>query len=507
MATPLYTFVQKTPKQVHDDGLRTLKNGLIQIGIASPNVGPNSDYDVLWTSIGNEIAVGQANAVVQADQLMPDTAAGANLDRWLTIFGIARRPAVGSFGNITITLSASSTLIPTGAQLVSTTGLRYQVITGGTYATGTLVPIQAVDTGFATNLPNGTTLTWTNAPPFSAPTATVGTVGGTDGLIDGNDSEVGVDEPPRQRLIQLLQNPPRGGNVGDIQAWALASSPYVQGVFVYPALTGPASVYFAVTAAPQAVAPFTSTSKTRALPATVVSNTVVPYVQGLLPEHVYSVGVATVDSPTDVAIQLFLPSATTASPPGPGGGWVDGSPWPTSTGGTTPVSVTAVANAGLTITVNAQTPPVTGVSHVCWISPLTWQLYTAYVVSFSGSVGAYVLTLSAPFTGIANGNYIFPQAINTQNYMNSLLTAFANMGPGEWTGNAQIIARAYRHPVPSLVWPYSLGPNQLKQVINSGVEVLDAQWLYRSQTTPAAPATVATAPNIITPRNLAFYSA
>src|ERR1700687_5001010 len=100
MATPLYTFVQKSPQQVHDDLIRAWKSGFqLLAGIPNPNVAPKSDYDILAWGFAYEVAAGQANATILADQLMPDTASGANLDRWLNLVGLQRRQAVGSHGN------------------------------------------------------------------------------------------------------------------------------------------------------------------------------------------------------------------------------------------------------------------------------------------------------------------------------------------------------------------------------------------------------------------------
>ena len=131
-AFPLYSFAAKTNDQIRSDILRVVKNGLIAQGVTNPNIGPNSDYYLWATALGNEIAVPQANAVILADQLMPDTAAAAFLDRWLALVNLKRNGATNSFGNITLTISSSSTLVVTGQQLTDNIGLRYQVTVGGT---------------------------------------------------------------------------------------------------------------------------------------------------------------------------------------------------------------------------------------------------------------------------------------------------------------------------------------------------------------------------------------
>jgi uncharacterized phage protein gp47/JayE len=527
MGTPLYTFTTKTPKQVHDDIIRTVK-AILQgiVGISNPNVAPGSDFDIIATAVASEIAVGLANQTIMADQLMPDTAAGSNLDRWLTLFGLSRRGAIPAKGNVTITCSQTANIVgnPTGVgatQLVDASGQLFFVTVGGAYPNGAQVPVQAVSGGSATNHANGDTLRWVTAPPYCSQTVTVGIPNGTDGLSGGADSEVGVDEPPRNRLYQLFQNPPKGGNSQDIIGFAQQSSTSVQGCAVYPALMGPSTVFFAVWGAPQTVGPFSSTSKSRELTASLVTGTVVPYVQGSLPEYVYVVGTSTTDQPTDVSLILSLPSAPTASPPGPGGGWLDGTPWPSSTSsGTQPCTVTAVTNA-LTFTVNATTAPTAGATHIAYISPSNWQMYTATVVSWSGSSGAYVITTDTPWpllaTDFATGfpPAVFPQSTQQANYMAAALQGFANLGPGEWTSNAAIKARAFRHPPPSLAWPSTLNALFLRQMENAGPEVANAQFIVGANATPTVPSSItvnasgvltSTPPATLIPRNLSWYA-
>jgi len=517
MPTPLYTYVTKTNTQVRDDILRTIKNGLISIGVPNPNVGPSSDYYLTATAVSTEIAVGLANITIKVDGSMPDTAGGSDLDRWLNIINQSRRPAIGSFGVVTLNTSVASTLVTVGQQLLDENGLRYEVSVGGNYGSATTlyIPVESIDVGKATNHANGDTLTWVTAPAFCAATVSVGTTNGTDGLEGGADSDVGVDEPPRARLLYALANPAKAGNSADVVSWCLESSPIVQSAWVYPALMGPGTTFAAVAQQPTTTAPLTSTAKSRQIPNTLLIGTVQPYVQGLLPEHVFSVIASVVDQPTDVAIQLSLPSAPTASPPGPGGGWVDGSPWPqTIFSGSLPVTVSSAASS-TSFHVNAQTPPIPGVSHIAWLSPYNWTLYTAIVLSYSGTSGNYIINVDTPMPGISTGCAIWPQAVQMLNYCNALLQAFSLMGPGEWSSSLAVLGRAYRHPPPQLSWPYSLSPVQLKYVINAGPEVLDANYIYRSSTTPTVPTTptvdtisgalTSPAPNILIPRHLSFY--
>jgi uncharacterized phage protein gp47/JayE len=535
---PLFTVQTKSKSQIRDDILRTLSNHLRGLGIANPNVGPTSDYYGIADGVANEICVGLANGVVNTNNLMPDQAGGAFLDRWLAIFKLARAGATQSQGVVTpsYSLAQGYTLIPLGAQLQDAAGLRYEVIAGGSYGPGNppstppnlYVPVQAVDAGAATDHENGDQLTWITLIPYTGPDVTVGTPGGSDGLSGGNDSEATQDEPPRARLLDRLQNPPGGGNWADVAQWCRDSSPDVQQGAVYPALIGPATMFFAVCAAPQTQGVLSSTSKNRSLQAALISGTVVPYVQGKYPTRAAVIGASVANQPVDVSLQLSLPSAPTAIPAGPGGGWVDGTPWPSSIGAAAPCVVSAAPISSIQFQVNATTPPVPGVSHIAYVSTSNWQLFTALVTGVTGTPGAYVITIDTPWPNLAadfaaSAVAIFPQAVQQLNYLAAAFSAFANLGPGEWSNSAIVLFRGFRHPQPSLTWPSALDANFLRTVENSGTEVASAQWLYRSVTpvngiyaptvppiatiTPTEPfVLLSPPPNHFVPRSISWYA-
>ena len=73
------TLVIKTALQVHDDFIRTVKNGLISIGILNPNIGPGSDYDLLAWGIAYAIAPVHANTAISNNNIMPDTVSYTHL--------------------------------------------------------------------------------------------------------------------------------------------------------------------------------------------------------------------------------------------------------------------------------------------------------------------------------------------------------------------------------------------------------------------------------------------
>lgn len=499
----LLTFFVKDATTIRDDGLRTIKNGLIRRGIANPNVGPGSDWFIEWTALGNELAVIGANAVIKADQLMPDSADDADLDRAAAVFNLTKQPAAGALGNVVITASATTT-ITTGTQLTDAAGLRYAVLIGGGYANGASVPIAALDVGFATNHAPGDTLTWSSAPPYCDDKVAVDVAG----LVNGIDAE--TSEVLRTRLFAILQSPPGAGNWQHFASASEASTPSVQKAFVYPAALGPSTVRVAVAAAP------TTSSKSRDVVATTVSGVVDPYVKGQMPEHAYILTTTVTNVASDVAIGLSLPEAATANPPGPGGGWTNGTPWPAPDNVTTfRCTVTAVVSSNV-FTVDAQTAPTPGVTRIAWFSPLEWKLYTALVASVSGTAGAYQVTVDRAFVGVSVGCYISPEALNSAAYFASLLAQFAVMGPGEVTTNASALVRGFRHPTPALSWPNTLGPHLLNRITSDSRETLAAGFLYRTDGTqiatgaanavaPLVPATANLPPRIFTPRHLGLY--
>lgn len=496
-------FVVRDSTTIRDGILRVIRNGLIQRGVSDPNVTPGSDWWVEAQAVANQLAVIEANGLIKSEELLPDTATEDNLARISAIFGLTKQAASGSVGSVILESSASTT-VATGAQLIDGAGLSYEVSTGGTYANGASIPIRAISTGFDTNHDEDDVLRWVSAPPFAAEKALVG----PGGLVNGIDAE--DDEALRGRLLSLLQTPPSTGNAEHVAELAEASTPSVQKAFVYPAIQGPSTVHVAVSAAP------TLTNKSREVASATMSGTVTPYVQGQLPEHAYSAITTVNDTNADVAFGLSLPEAPTASPPGPGGGWVNGTPWPAPDNSSTfRCTVTAVTSSSV-FTVDATTSPTANVTQICWYSPYEWKLYSATVISVSGTSGAYVITLDQPFVDIVVGCYIWPKCENAQEYCDAVVDAFALMGPGEKSSNASALVRGFRRPRPAAGWPSTLGSHLTRALTDAQREVLSAQFFHRTDgtttttgsggvVTPQVPASVSDPPNIYVPRHISFY--
>lgn len=499
----LLTFYVKDALTSRDDMCRTMRHGLMRIGVANPNVGPKSEWFVLFTAVGNELAVIGANAVIKTDQAMPDSADDEDLERSAALFEVLKQDAGGSVGAIILESSAPSP-VTTGAELTDSSGLRYRVTIGGVYDNGAEIPIEAVDVGDATNHAEGDVLQWASAPPYASDKALVA----PGGLINGTDAE--DNEVLRQREFSVLRNPPGGGNWAQYAEAAEKSTPRVQKAFVYPAALGPSTVRVVVVAAP------TATNKHRDVAPVILNGIVAPFVVGKMPGHAHT-AITTVQSvPVDIAFALSLPEAPTANPPGPGGGWLNGTPWPAPDGVTKfRAPVTSVISPKEFV-VDAATAPQPNVTRIAWLSPLDWKLYTALVTGAVSMIGGWRITTDRPFPGITVGALIWPESQNAQAYVDSVIAQFALMGPGELTANPSALMRGFRHPATAQGWPMALGPHLLNRITDDQDDVLAAQFFYRSDGTvtidgsagqllPQLPPTIADAPRQFVPGNIAFY--
>ena len=112
MTIPIKSIFVKDPITARDDMIRTYKNALINRGVPAPQVGPGTEPFVLFTAIANELAVANANVQIAADNQMPDTSTGANLDRILSMYGQPRRGAAGSVGRATFIAVRHQVAVP-----------------------------------------------------------------------------------------------------------------------------------------------------------------------------------------------------------------------------------------------------------------------------------------------------------------------------------------------------------------------------------------------------------
>jgi uncharacterized phage protein gp47/JayE len=519
MATTLVPFAAPTPTDIRDANLRVRRNGLIARGVTNPNVTPDSDHFVYATALAQNIAPAYQNLVIKADQQMPDSALDADLVRLYNIFIGDVPVAVGSSGSVVANFSATS-LVPLNAELQDEVGQVFQVTVSGNYNSGDLIPILGLTTGKGTDHETGDVLQWVVPPANSAATAIVaapGLIGGADALDN---------EHLRALLISHLQNPPGGGNWSQVQGFALKASPSVTAAFVYPALNGPSTFGLCVLGALTYAG---ANGFTREVTSTVLA-AVDTYVKAQTPGPApvmfvtttpTDTGGTTPDVDVDVAIGLSLPESVAAG--GAGGGWIDAVPWPNLLGAATRVTVSVVTDSThLTLTSDDPTncPSATnlldGVTQIAWFSPVSFAaatdtvtspaIITATVISHSGTTGALNVVLDTPLTGILAGDFVFPNSENVETYAQAFLAAMGNLGPGQWSSNPGIVPTANRRPLVTRQQPSDITSSILKAVEDTGDEVQDTAFLFRSSTTPGIPPNTTTAsPFVFVPRRFGFY--
>lgn len=496
-------FPVKQAAEVREDFLRSIRAGARRRGL-TVDTSAGSDYYIQGQAIGNELEVIGASQQADADAMMPDSATGDGVDRWLAITGCPpRRVAGGSAGPVVLD-ATQSTLVRPGLTLLDGQSQRHEVVVGGIFAPGASITIRCLATGLSTDRAPGELLRWEAAPAYAAQTAAVGPAGLTGG------SEAEDDDTAKTRYLRRFQAPPGNGNTTDVAEAAEASSPLVQFAFVYPAVEGPATQHVATAGYAGA------TNKSRQIDPTVMSAVVVPATVGALVEHAKTVVTTVQDAPCAVSIDLSLPSSPAASPPGPGGGWLDGTPWPAPPAGESAAVVTDLF-AAVTPTqfgVRASAPPIPGATRIAWLSPLTWTVVHATVTALLGTSGSvYFITVDTPLTGLTAGDgvnawsasFLSPDATNIDAYFAAVVTAFAQMGPGEKTSNPAILTRSFRRPSTALAWPSSVAGNVTRAVEDTGTEVQGASFRYRQFVTPAVPSSVTGAPLLAVPSNVAFY--
>jgi hypothetical protein len=172
-----------------------------------------------------------------------------------------------------------------------------------------------------------------------------------------------------------------------------------------------------------------------------------------------------------------------------------------------------------TFSLYSDTPPVLG-SQVCWLSNDDWVLRTANVtapVPAAGPSGTlYAITIDTPFVSnngvvIANGDIVFPNAVNMATYIAAILNGFAGLGPGQKTNSPGLLPRAFRRPLVGISWPSDLNYQFLRNLTDSGEEVSFASYLYQngfpSNTTPPLPSSITQGPYILVPQQIGVFPA
>lgn len=168
-----------------------------------------------------------------SNQVIYDTAEVEYLERWCSIWGVARKSSVSATGTVTFTVQAGA-VIPSGTLLQALDGAQYQTTADATLTTPTAIaPIAAVVPAAAGNRPPGQNLMLVSPVVGVQSTATAGELSG--------GADVESDASLRVRLLARIQQPPHGGASYDYTAWALEVAGVTR-AWVYPQELGPGTV-------------------------------------------------------------------------------------------------------------------------------------------------------------------------------------------------------------------------------------------------------------------------
>lgn len=505
-----------SPSEIRDMYLRVIRNGLFDLGIDA-DVSQGSDYYATAEALSGMMSVLYNQLIASADALMPDTATSDDLDRWLGIVGLTRRPAGGSFGAI-IYVGDFAAFVPAGSELTSQSGKRFTISQGGTFATSDVIRITSSDVGADTNLDISEVLTWSSAPLGASSTVnlSIACTGGVD---------VEIDDVARTRLLDRLAHAPSAANWSWIADMAENISPSVQKAFVYPVANGPSTVHNALAGIPALV------SKSRQIDSVEMNSAIIPSILGRMPEYVETITTSVTDVPCDVALSMTIPVAVGASSkfgPGTGTGWKDASPWPAvdrtshffcPVGTIDPAQVGAGSVSTFPIDSPTSASPTPGITRIMWVDSTQdqWVVREATVKSFTGT-GPFTVTIDVPFVGLSAGDFIFPSCVNAQVYLDAVVAAFALMGPGEKVDTVSVPI-ASRRPKVVESWTANLDSFLLRKVVQSNQEIATVEYLARTSVlsplpsvdtsntvlVPNRPTNINDPPNILIPRRIGFY--
>lgn len=204
------------------------------------DTGTDSDYGVRAAADGSAIEGLYEHQDWIVKQIFPDTADSDILALHARVRGLSKKAATPASGTVQLN-GVPDSPGAAGLLVVAINGTRYQTTAAATIgADGTAtVAAVALTAGSAGNVAAGTALTVSSPPSdFTSVASIVSMVGGTDEE---------TDEELLARLLDLIRNPPAGGNQYDFRRWAL-SVPGVSAAYVYPLRRGLGTVDIVITA-------------------------------------------------------------------------------------------------------------------------------------------------------------------------------------------------------------------------------------------------------------------
>lgn len=224
------TFSPRSRATIRDALLANLQARYRSIGI-DLLIEPESDAFMLADAYALELEALEQFAAQLRNEILPDKASTAFLNRHGYVDGVDREPATKGSYFVRVTGVASATVTFGSSVLQSPSGNSYVpsvasvVLNGSGYAD---VTFNAAMAGTTANLPAGAVLSWSSTPTNANPSATVQSVTSL-----GEDQE--TDANYAKRIIARRQERPGSGNRADWAAWVDAVSGVAE-VYVYERL-------------------------------------------------------------------------------------------------------------------------------------------------------------------------------------------------------------------------------------------------------------------------------
>lgn len=231
------SFTPKEYAAIKADYLRDIQS---QLPDASATT--DSDFGVRGAATAAAVEGLYQHQVWIVRQAFPDTADTEYLEKHAALHGLTRKSATTASGAATFT-GTPGAAIALGTEVKTVAGLAFATSEAGTIGAGgtVAVAVLASASGTGSNLDAGTTLTCTSAPSGvqGAAVLTTATTGGTDAETNAE---------LLARLLDVLQNPPAGGNKADWRRWAMAVNG-VTAAYVFPLRRGLGTVDVCITSA------------------------------------------------------------------------------------------------------------------------------------------------------------------------------------------------------------------------------------------------------------------
>lgn len=198
--------------------LRSRTEADVAAGLGLGALFPRSLLRVLANTLAAVAHQLHGHAAYVARQILPDTADSEHLERYANLFGLSRKAAAFAKGTATFT-GLAGTLVPAGTKLQRSDGVEFstdeQAILPAVPPLEASIALTASVAGVDGNTSSGVTLSLLSPVSGLDNDATVDEAGITGGLDQEEDADLLV------RLLQRLQEPPKGGAEADYELWAL----------------------------------------------------------------------------------------------------------------------------------------------------------------------------------------------------------------------------------------------------------------------------------------------